>query len=102
MKRCNLLINKQLPDGKWTNTILPAGWFILVKGEKAIDNMKKYYYKIRKTIYWFRVDGKQTYYKSGDHEWVTARSEYVDEILEGRFPDIWIKMDVNNYYNICK
>lgn len=32
-----VVIDGKLPDGKWTNTIWGAGKFIMVSGEKAID-----------------------------------------------------------------
>ena len=68
MKRCNLLINKQLPDGKWTNTIWPAGWFILVKGEKAIDDrgidLKNINWAEDDERVWINLSVKKYYYEA--------------------------------------
>lgn len=68
MKRCNLLINKQLPDGKWTNTIWPAGRFILVKGEKAIDNkgvdLKNRNWAEDDERVWINLSVKKYYYEA--------------------------------------
>lgn len=64
--------------------------------------MKKYCYRITGTIYWFRVDGGTTYYKTKDIDWNNSNQSFIKEILEDRHPTLWLKMSINHYYNICK